>query len=336
MFKRLNIPYYENGYHVEINNCRDILISAATGNFYYMNYFYYNSIWCVDRNYRKNTDYDGYEKCNILGLSIKDVPVENNLIEKIKLCIDNNSPVLFQSNNACLFFNDYEEVNDDYTCFLIDGYDEISNKIVIRHYRINSRAILQLRHVSLIGEYIFTNKMISDIYDQTQTACAIKYPDVLGKICCIEKEEEIVYLDKRVYEYYIECKRNQEDAFQSILENVDFRIKNEGTMVNYRSEFYHSFIPFKDSMYRLYTPILKDEKYRSEFEMCFQNFMLSRDKILMIINKYIINKKELPNDRREGLIQMHIDSENSLYKFLNKMNDMLIFKTPQKEAIKFF
>lgn len=135
----LNISSHIDGYGIIVNNCIDYNIAGASS-FYNKKFLkLYCVLWGLYSNYGiiPSDNNITNDVLNTLGLKLifSENITEKNIIEQIRVHIDNNNPILLSVNHAALFYSImYKEVNNDEINhnIVIFGYDDEKELIYIK------------------------------------------------------------------------------------------------------------------------------------------------------------------------------------------------------------
>ena len=191
---------------------------------------------------------------NTLGLQLNfnENITEENIIEQIRLHIDNNTPILLSVNHAALFYSImYKEVNNDEINhnIVIYGYDDEKELIYIKESSINNEVLDSLCKNKVFSSYKITYDMLINFYSKTkQMIKTFDYNNYCLYYIQKVKNIDMIYLKKKIISQFLEVLINNQDYLLNEINQLlnvgkyDSYYRNE----QFRRTHYYSLIPLFD------------------------------------------------------------------------------------------
>lgn len=353
--KELKIDYYTEGYSPLVNNCLDYNIAGAFSFFNKEFLSLYCSLWTLFTNYSSlNNEEIRKEISNLLGLRIEscDIVQKNNIINIIKHHIDNNEPLILNTNTALLFYSSmYKEntINIVNHSIIIYGYDDEKELIKIKENSINSELLRLLLKSQPFSSYQITYEMITNIINDT-----IKYLENNNILKYIKYQESISLTELKIK--IINTLKNMllEDGDYIINKIINGNKHNNVDTFFVQEEFYrsylHSFNPLLDFIADYY-----NINNTNEYKEIKNSFINERYKVFLVLTKNaykqnlwkkvdkitLISSLKMQNQRLLNFIINHEHQTNCDFNLLSnvkikadsKFDDMFSVKNVFKDEI---
>lgn len=337
--KILNISSHIDGYGIIVNNCIDYNIAGASS-FYDKNFLkLYCALWGLYSNYSIIPFDDNITNAvlNALGLQLNfnENITEKNIIEQIRLHIDNNTPILLGVNHAALFYSImYKEVNNGEINhnIIIHGYDDEKELIYIKENSINNEVLDSLSKNKVFSSYKITYDMLIHFYTKTkQMIKTFDYNNYCLYYIQKVKNIDLIYLKKKIISQFLEVLINSQDYLLNEINQLSYvgKYNSYYRSEQFRRTYYYSLIPLFDFLNE--TLSLRN---KSEFNELKNEFFTNREKIVNTLakNSYLnknIETKNIENFRNEiksisNKLYYYIkDKFNNISNFITKENNYL-------------
>lgn len=314
----LNISSHIDGYGIIVNNCIDYNIAGASS-FYNKKFLkLYCVLWGLYSNYGiiPSDNNITNDVLNTLGLKLifSDNITEKNIIEQIRVHIDNNNPILLSVNHAALFYSImYKEVNNDEINhnIVIFGYDDEKELIYIKENSINNEVLDSLCKNKVFSSYKITYDMLIHFYTKTkQMIKTFNYNNFC--LYYIQKVNNIdmIYLRKKIISQFLEVLINNQDYLLNEINQLLYvgKYNSYYCTEQFRRTYYYSLIPLFDFLNE--TLSLKNN---SEFNELRKEFFVNREKIINTLAKNSYSNKKIESVNFDDFRKKIKSISNKLY-----------------------
>lgn len=337
MFNSLDIDLYKDGYDINVMDCIDIPIAAATGFYQSENYFYYllllsaKSNWgevVFDINANARLDYFNVRNSILkyLGLTIKVHKAEERaeMLKITKTCIMNNIPALLIIKYKVLFYyRYYMHSNGDIPhALIVDEWNSDTSVLKIRDNAFLRDMQISDSKADILFPIRLTESMVADIWENSNREFKEQRHLFSNSVYSIEKDNNAGDSSyEKIINELLTC--NFEDSVLARLIK-NFNIKREYIKSNtaiVRRNYYGGLAALFNGIERWLTKegrIPVDLKNFYDFKDKYLKF---RSITLAKLHKYADTNRKMSDEERDALIGKVRNYDRELGILINDLNN---------------